>query len=772
MLSTNIRKFLSLTFIIFLFLNAWSQDCHIMLSGKVVDQHDEENLEFATVYIQELNSGTVCDSLGQFTLGEICPGKYHIIVSHLGCESKNYYISIMENTHQIFHLEHHEELMDEVEITGDASQSKTGLNKNTIKKEILFEQAGKSLSEILTSIPGVSTLKSGPNLSKPMIQGMYGNRVTILNHGIPQEGQQWGNDHAPEIDPNTADKISVYKGASAIRFGLQAIGGIVILEPEEIPKDPHWHGSYQTTLQTNGLNFSGAATVGKSYDLAKIRLTGGFAKSGDKKTPDYFLTNTGNSDISFSIIVSNHTSNKWKRLFYYSYFYNKNGILRGSHIGNVTDLEEAFSRKVPFYTEDKFSYNIDVPRQEVNHHLAKYNTKYFINESSNFNLDIGIQVNQRSEFDIRRSNRNDKPALDLNLFSQYYDLYYFKQSDNLEYTAGIQYRNANNTNVPGTGILPLIPDYINNTGAGYLISKYKMKNIQIESGLRVEFRNYFVAKINNNKEIIKYRLNYLNWAANLGLKSSISKDIKTVVDISFTNRPPEVNELFSNGLHQGVSGIEEGNIQLKAENSFKIVNEWDGKISPSTNITASLFYNRISNYIYLQPQKEFRLTIRGAFPVFKYIGTDALLAGGDIKLIHNLTHHLQASSGLSYIYAKNITQNSGLIRIPPLNLQLNLSYTFGKFWKIHEIKTVLGFSYDAKQTNVDLNEDFLNPPDEYYLVNISTKFRLKTGKGNDIDIQFRAENLLNNTYRQYLNRLRYFADETGSNFSLNIKSYF
>jgi len=767
-----IRILLSIGIISFLSFGAKSQDCQLILSGLVIDHHHEESLEFATVYIQEINSGTVCDSSGQFLITDLCPGKYHIIVSHIGCESKNYFLTITENTNQVFQLEHHEELMDEIEIKGETSQSKTGLNKNTLKKEILFEQAGKSLSEILTSIPGVSTLKSGPNLSKPIIQGMYGNRVTILNHGIPQEGQQWGNDHAPEIDPNTADKISVYKGASAIRFGLQAIGGIVILEPEEIPEDPHWHGSYQSTLQSNGLSFSGAATVRKSFDFAKIRLTGGFGKSGDKKTPDYYLTNTGNSDVSFSVIVSNHISNKWKRLFYYSYYHNKNGILRGSHIGNITDLTEAFDRKIPFYTEDKFSYKIDVPRQEVNHHLAKYNTKYFISESSNINLDIGIQVNQRSEFDVRRSNRNELPALDLMLFSQYYDLYYFKQSKHLEYTAGVQYRNANNRNVPGTGILPLIPDYINNTGAGYLISKYKIKQIQIESGLRIEYRNYFVARIDNNRQIIKEHLNYLNWAANLGIKKSISKDIKTVVDVSYTNRPPEVNELFSNGLHQGVSGIEEGNPQLKAENSFKIVNEWDVKMGHSTNISASLFYNRISNYIYLQPQKELRLTIRGAFPVFKYIGTEAVLAGGDIKLIQNISQHFQATSGVSYIYAKNISLNSGLIRIPPLNLQLNLSYTFGKLWKIHEIKTVVGISYDAKQTHIDPTEDFLSPPDDFYLINVSTKFRLKTGNGNDIDIQIRAENLLNNSYRQYLNRLRYFADETGSNFSLNIKSYF
>ncbi len=748
-----------------------AQQCNIKLSGQILDLQHGDYLEFATVYIQETEKGIVSDSLGKFSINNLCPGNYHIIISHLGCQSKTFFISISQNLERKFYLEHHEELMDEIEISGESSGSKTGKIKTTLNKEMLFEQSGKSLTEMLTSIPGVSMLKSGPNVSKPIIQGMYGNRVTILNNGIPQEGQQWGNDHAPEIDPNTADKISVYKGASAIKYGLQALGGIVILEPDEIPEDPHWHGALQANFQSNGKMYGGMFSGKKSMGFGKVRLTAGYNKSGDKKAPDYFLTNTGNSDASFSAMISNHKSGKWSRLLYYSYYHNTNGILRGSHIGNVTDLQEAFTRKIPFYTDSLFSYEISVPKQVVNHHLIKYNTKYFIDNNSSLNLDAGIQVNRRAEFDIRRSNRKNNPALNLTLISQYFDFNYNKTSENLDFTTGIQYRNGNNTNLPGTGILPLIPDYFNNMAATYFIIKSKLKYFQLESGIRGEYRHYYVASI-VNREIVRDRLHYLNWAANVGLKKDIGPKLKTVVDFSITSRPPEVNELFSNGLHQGVSGIELGNKSLEAEHSVKIVNEWQGYIAGKTNMTASLFYNRIYNFIYLQPQQEVRLTIRGAFPVFKYVGSDVALYGGDLKINQGLSSRLQMIGGLSYIYARNITHQTGLIRIPPLNMNVNLNYTLGNFWKIKEIKAYFGASYDAKQTNVDLSEDFLAPPDAAFLCNMGAKVRFKTKNGNDVDFLLRIDNLLNNSYRQYLDRLRYFADEAGRNIGSSLKINF
>ena len=749
-----------------------AQECSITVSGQVIDHHDQ-TLEYATIFIQELGKGVVCDSNGAFKIENICVGKYHFIVSHVGCESKNEYLQVNESTSLTFLLEHHDEMLHQIEITGQNSNAKAGNIRYTISRDILFELNGRNLSEILTTIPGVSMLKAGPNLAKPIINGLYGNRITILNNGIPQEGQQWGNDHAPEIDPNTADKISVYKGASAIKYGLQALGGVVILEPNEMVIDPHWHGDIRMNGHTNGRGIGLQGQLRRSTSMGKMRITLGHQISGDRHTPNYFLTNTGNQETSFSINLTNKNNPKSDRRLYYSFYRNKLGILRGAHKGNLTDLQEAFKREVPFFTEDNFSYKIRPPRQEVDHHLMKLSNKYRIDDENNFNVDVGYQLNSRSEFDVRRSNRDTKPALDLLLFSQYYDLSYNHTNDhtNSSYNIGTQYRYVNNTNRPGTGILPLIPDYINNHFALYHITKRKLLGMEFETGLRGEFRHYFVARI-VSRNIVKENLNFLNYAANIGFKRKISEDITTHFDISYTNRPPEVNELFSNGLHQGVSGIEFGNPNLKPENSFKIVNEWTGHLVEKHHVNLSLFYNHISNFIYLQPKDDFVITIRGAFPLFSYVGTNASMLGGSVKSISDINKSLQWTSGMSYIHARNLSQNTGLIRIPPLHAFSNIHYTIGKKKLFNELKMGIEATYTAMQNNVPTTEDFLLPPDDYFLINASVRIKFKRKSNQDVDLSLRMDNVFNTTYRDYLNRMRYFSDEMGRNFTFNVKTNF
>ncbi|MBC7884975.1 MAG: carboxypeptidase-like regulatory domain-containing protein [Saprospiraceae bacterium] len=756
------------------FSNINSQKCTLKITGKIFDQHDNEPLEYATIFIRELETGVVTDTNGYYSLSEICPGMYHFIISHLGCESKTQYLHITTSTDIDFLLEHHDELLQEVEIKGKDLNSKTGNIKYFLSKDILFELNGHNLSEILTTIPGVNVLKAGPNLSKPMINGLYGNRITILNHGIPQEGQQWGNDHAPEIDPNTADKISVYKGASAIKYGLQALGGVVILEPNELISDPHWHGEIRLNGQTNGRSLGINGLAKTTSKIGNIRLTASYNQSGDRRSPDYFLTNTGNKESSFSFFLTNNLTKKWSRKLYYSFYRNKAGILRGSHIGNLTDLNEALKRDTPFYTSETFDYHIDVPRQEVDHHLIKFSNKYHFSPFKYIQLESGFQMNKRAEFDIRRGNREDRPALDLLLFSQYYDFSLNNSYDNADYvnSLGLQYRYVNNTNNAGTGILPLIPDYLNQIVAIYCIRKSTFRGFETELGLRGEIRHYLVARITSDRKIVKENLCFANWAANIGIKKSITQNLTTNMDISFTTRPPEINELFSNGLHQGVSGLEEGNRDLKVEQSFKIVNEWIGHFSKKNHITASFFYNHISNYIYLQPLNEFRLTIRGAFPVFRYVGTNAFLSGTSIKITHDFTPKLQWINTLSYIYARNISQQTGLIRIPPLNAFSAINYTLGKTDFFNELKVGLEGGYTSRQKNVPESEDFLSPPPDYFLVNLSLRLRYKKKNNNDVDFNVRIDNLFNKRYRDYLNRLRYFADEMGRNISLNIKTNF
>lgn len=107
--------------------------------------------------------------------------------------------------------------------------------KKELSPEELSKTRGRTLGESMKELTGVTTLTTGNSISKPVIHGMHSDRILILNNGIRQEGQQWGSEHAPEIDPFIANKLSVVKGAQSVRYGANAIGGVVLVEPANLP---------------------------------------------------------------------------------------------------------------------------------------------------------------------------------------------------------------------------------------------------------------------------------------------------------------------------------------------------------------------------------------------------------------------------------------------------------------------------------------------------------------------------------------------------------
>jgi iron complex outermembrane receptor protein len=763
------RTFYIITFFGFLFLNGFkvvAQECHLSLSGHLNDTGDGSPLEFAYIFIEELKIGTYSDENGAYLIEKICAGNYHLVISHLGCETTTKFINFQKSTHLDINLNHNHHLLDEVRLKSSPVTQNTGLLRNTISNDVLVQNSGKNLSSLLLSIPGISMVQSGPGLSKPVIHGMFGNRVVILNQGIPQEGQQWGIDHAPEIDPNNADQISVVKGASAVRYGLQAMGGVIITEDKLVNNDPHWHGNLKIGIQSNGWQSFLHSQLRKAFKKGHISFKGGAIYGGDKKTPDYYLTNTGYRQGSFSSTYTHLKNDNQYFKIHYSYFANETGILRGSHIGNLTDLKEALSRETPLYTNDKFSFVVEAPRQWVNHHLAKYTFQKKVSDANILSFIAGLQVNHRKEFDIRRGGRSSRPSLDLALFSQFYEI----ALTHAENVYGFQYKQGNNLNNPGTGISPLLPDFGSYQFAFFGIYKTKFNKVPFELGFRPEFRIYDVNSLKIEQEF--HNKNFLSFAANIGTRGIVNNKTEYFIDVSYTARPPEINELFSNGLHQGVAGIEEGNPALKPEKAIKIVNEWNGETGKNHHVNVSFFGVYAKDYLFLAPTGELRLTIRGAFPVFRYQAADVLIAGTTFRSVWQPASGWNVTNSLQYTYSEDLENSSGLVYMPPLHTETSLQYNIGKTKLANELKSGIEFQYFAKQTNVNSNMDFTPPPPDYYLVNLFLRIKWKKQNQHDIDLFMRIENILDVKYRNYMNRQRYFADEPGRNVNISLYTTF
>jgi len=751
-----------------------AQDCNITLTGVILDKGTNIPLEYSTIFLENIGEGTITDEQGFFEIKNICPAEYHIKVSHIGCQGEEQFIKIQKDTSLKIYLSHHAELLDEVVIHGSHEDKSTELSQ-TISRAKIASEGNKNLSDILENITGVSVLKNGSGISKPVVHGLFGNRVVILNNGIAQSGQQWGNDHAPEIDPFVADHLSVVKGASALAYGGNSLGSVVLVETDHIQKDPHLHGEVNYTLQTNGWGHTLNSTIEKNDKWAAWRLTGTLKRQGDNRTPNYFLTNTGKQENNLALQVEKDFHPKWKTDFYYSLFNTKIGILRGSHIGNLTDLKEAIGRSEPFSIEDKFSYDIESPRQEVTHHLVKVETKYLMDDEKIIKFKYGGQLNNRQEFDIRRGERSNRPSLDLSLFSHHGEVAYNGLvGKKIFLKAGVQFDMTDNGNIPGTGVTPLLPNYRSyQTSTYWIVQNDQAKEWLFEFGGRFSLKQLTVKRLTRTipKEVEVLDHLFQNYALSTGFRWKKNDFFKTNFNIGYLLRAPEVNELYSFGLHQGVSGIEEGNPNMEVEKSLKALWSLDFSIQHKLFVQALGYFQKVQDFIFLEPQEEFRLTIRGAFPVFLYKQTDANIAGLDLLMKYEPQRNLNFIAKYALVRGYDLTNDIGLVNIPSDNIFSSMTYTFkdGEKWK-NNFFTING-RYVFQQKRITESQDLLLPPDDYFLLGMQVGTNYEWQESS-LKISLRAENLLNSTYRDYLNRLRYFADENGINVSLNLNYRF
>ncbi len=768
------NRFLTLSIFILIPVLAFSQNCSLTLSGHIKDANTGSSIEYAEMQVESTNKGVVTDSTGFFQISNLCKGEYHIIINYIGYETKKVFVKLVDNLTIDFTIEQSVNKLDEVVVTAKKA-TKTTQKVASLNHQSITDNADENLGNMLKSIAGVSALKTGNGISKPVVNGLYGNRLTILNNGITQSGQQWGNDHSPEIDPLVANNIRVIKGTSSLEYLGSNLGNVVLIEPKKIDKDPHLHGSTNYTFETNGLSNGLNVQLQKYNPNISWKINGTLKKSGDKKTPNYYLTNTGAEEVNLALQLEKAFSHKLFTDLYFSTFNTELGVLRGSHIGNLTDLEDAFQRDTPFFTKDEFSYTINAPKQKVNHHLLKIHTKYFLDETQQFNVTLAAQFDNRKEFDVRRGGRSDIPALSIQQFSYFAEAKYQEHFNHqIHLKTGVQLNIIDNTNNPQTGILPLIPDYLSYETGIYLIGTKKLNKSFFEIGTRYDNVNQNVVAISRSlpREIVRYDNIFHKLGTSLGWRYSITDDVLFSYNLGFATRNPAINELYSFGLHQGVSGIEEGNINLQTEKSLKTTLGLNANIKTKASVDVLAYYQKVNDYIYLDPQEEIRLTIRGAFPVFEYKQTNAEIFGLDFSGKYHINKSLKVKLNYSFIKGNDLRNNVPLINLPSNNIGTNVSYEFTKpiiigKKQLDNLNIELFDQYVFEQKNILPEQDFVAPPKGYNFLILKIASNIQFRKTR-LRFTFKINNILNVSYRDYLNRQRYFADDLGINAILGI----
>ena len=347
----------------------FSQECDLRLAGKVLDLHDNSPISAAVIYVEDSNETVFTDDNGVFVLENQCTQKINLKISHLHCDDLYIGVNLNKTTSRKFFLEHHIESLEEVVLEESKLKKLSSTAQSYVLSELQKDQySGKGLAKALEQISGVNILTTGNGISKPMIHGMFGSRVGIIYDGIEIENQQWGQDHAPNIDQNAFNEIRLVKGAGVLKYSGETPGGIVVLENKLPAINDSLYGKSILNGYTNGRGLSFISSWTKSYSNGNyFKAQGTIKRSGDFSAPNYLLSNTGNNEnnISFSM-GKNKILSQWKTNF--SYFSQEIGILRSSHVGNVNDLVFAIESDKPTII-NPFDYQVNFPKQ-INKHYG------------------------------------------------------------------------------------------------------------------------------------------------------------------------------------------------------------------------------------------------------------------------------------------------------------------------------------------------------------------------------------------------------------------
>ena len=744
----------------------------------IIEDKGGQPLPSAVVHF--LGKHFVSDSNGKVSIPKLSQGKYPIKVNYLGFLDYEAIITIpAPNPYRVTMQEEVNQLAGTT-LIGHVAKPVTATV--AIDKPKLQQKSGEEFAKVLTTVTGVSMIQTGATIAKPVIHGLHSNRILILNNEVRQEGQQWGADHAPEIDPAVADRIAVVKGADAVRYGSDALGGVVVITPNKLPYGDGLHGQISPSFASNGRKT--ATTLKLESGVPHLhhwawRLQGTLKRSGDIHTADYMLNNTATAEANFSAAIGMQQETGAAELFY-SRYENESSVFYGSHIGNLDDLLARFEIGRPLTTYP-FSYSIQAPKQKVVHHLLKAKAYYFLPFGGKLTAQYAFQKDIRQEFSVRRLDRTRIPALNMWLTTHLAEVFWENMdAPHWKTLLGGSFSLQDNYNQPGTGVVPVIPNFASVGYGAFAIEKYHKDNWNAEAGLRYDYKYLSADGYDMYSQRYGGEHNFHNITYSLGGAWQATPHSSLSSNIGVAWRAPQVNELYSSGLHHGAGTYNLGEASLSPETGVK----WITSLSYNhpdrgVRLTADAYVQLIKNYIYDYPTGEVRTLFSGVYPIFQYTQADAFFRGVDIDASVRLAKWGALVQSLSYglrgsvVFANELKTHRYFPFIPAPRLSQSLEWKSQPKGLFQSLEASIGHTFVAKQTRFEPSQELVaTTPDAYHLFEAAIGGTIAIGDQQTLSVRLSAENLFNQLYKEYTNRFRYYAHDLGRNVYLRLNYNF
>lgn len=692
-----------------------------------------------TIVIEELKFETTAAADGTFSFENVPPGTYHLIVRADRHRSGRREMTVAANapdlTVTIDPEIHFEEV---ISVSPDARSAFESYQPTTVLAgQELQKGLQMSIGETLANEPGVAARSFGPAPARPVIRGLDGDRVLIL-----QDGQRMGDvssqsgDHGVTINPAAAQKIEVVRGPATLLYGANAIGGIVNVITDEIPraKVNGTSGSFTLDLGSAAKEGGGAGDVHWGNGTFAMHLGGGGRRSGDVDTP---LGEIDNSQSRGGMVNVGLSWTGVKGYFGGSYGYDdtKYGIpVVEEGLVSLTPRKHAFSLRSGAENLtgafDSFRATLGVRRYRHDELEGDEIGTRFTNNTTEGEVLVG-----------HRAVGLLKGSVGGWVLDRAFD---------------------------AQGAEALSPAIDQRAFAGFIYEELTWPHVTVQFGGRVDHTTYDPA-VGLARDFTEF-----SGSAGLLLRPAAANDTVTIAfSLARAARNPALEELYFFGDHLGNFAFEIGNPTLSSEKGigFDASVRWR---TARASGEVTFFRNAINDYIFRNPisAEEFAARedefgdrfpdrdIEGGFETelqrIEFAARDSTLQGIEAHTDVTIVPQLIAEVGIDYVRGWLRDTDDPLPRIPPFRVRTGLRYQYNAFQVGGEVIRA------AEQDRIFGEE---TPTEGYTIGKLFASYSFQTGAATST-ITARLENVADELYRNHLSLIKDLVPEMGRNFKL------
>tara|TARA_B100002052_G_scaffold281385_1_gene290387 strand:- start:293 stop:2509 length:2217 start_codon:yes stop_codon:yes gene_type:complete len=636
--------------------------------------------------------------------------------------------------------------LDEIGIQENVSFLGNYKHLNIEKKSLTNNFiATTSLVENLNQLSGVSSIGSGLGIQKVVVRGLSGLRVVTYLNGMRIANQEWANDHSIGFTDLGLGRVELIKGASSLKFGGDAVGGILYFQDEPFTKLNKPTGFLASKFDNSHFLFSNQFGFKLSKNNLYFNIYGEHTAASDYRLPDKnYLFNSRFQNQALKLSFA-RLGEKLQFIARYQYNNDEVGIPAHDCDGlNLITIEEITSSSLDL-SED---YEMTRPTQYIVNHLFNFETKYFTNKIK-YSFFAGYFINNLQEFE-----KWTIPAFDMNLstISLRFNLD-FKISE-FNVNTGVQYSGQENLNNIKSR---LIPDSYSNDMGVYTTIDFEKNNFGFNTGFRVDYKEIVCNDYNYNK-----LFNAFNSSVGVFYKNN---DHLTRLTYSGSYRSPHLSELFSNGLHHGTNRYEVGNSNLDIEHShqFDIKYQWSDE---HFGFVVNPFVQLITDFIAINPIDSFYLD---RYRIYNYVQYDEVnISGVELNLHYHphFLHNLHIEQSYSFINTLNKDNDSNLFFTPANKIKSKLNLDLDTYNLPLGLKKVSFYHlYAFAQNNI---VSFESASDSYSVLSAE----LLLNPIINLSLVVGVRNIFNKEYIPHLSRIKEVAGgvpEPGRSFNVSVK---